>query len=46
MDSKDQIRIAVKAEAVLAILSLIESGVVEFISSESLIFEAVRNPAA
>ncbi len=44
LDTKDQARIAVEAEAVLAVVSLIEAGIVELISSEPLLFEASRNP--
>ena len=44
LDTKDQIRIAVEAEAILVVISLIESGDVELISSEPLLFEVVRNP--
>ena len=43
LDSKTQIRIALEAEAVLAALSLCESGEFELVSSEPLIFEARRN---
>jgi len=44
LDTKDRIRIAVEAEAILVVISLIESGDVELISSESLLFEVARNP--
>ncbi len=44
LDTKDQIRIAVEAEAILVVISLIESGDIELISSESLLFEVARNP--
>ena len=44
LDTKDQTRIAVEAEAILVVISLIESGDVELISSESLLFEVTRNP--
>jgi predicted nucleic acid-binding protein len=44
LDTKDQIRIAVEAEAILSVISLFESGDVELISSESLLFEVARNP--
>jgi len=44
LDTKDQIRIAVEAEAILVVISLIESGNVELISSEPLLFEVARNP--
>jgi predicted nucleic acid-binding protein len=44
LDSKTQIRIILEAEAVLGILSLCESGEVDLVSSEVLLFEAERNP--
>lgn len=44
LDSKTQIRIAVEAEAILGVLALCESGKVELISSEALVFEVMRNP--
>lgn len=44
LDTKDQLRISVEAEAVLSVLSLFESGRVELISSEALLFEAAHNP--
>jgi predicted nucleic acid-binding protein len=44
LDSKEQIRIALEAEAVLAVLSLCESGSLDLVSSEPLIFEARRSP--
>ena len=44
MDSKTQVRIILEAEAVLGILSLYESGEIELISSEALLFEIGRNP--
>ncbi len=43
LDSKTQIRIALEAEAILGILSLIESGKVDLFSSEILFFETNRN---
>ncbi len=43
LDTKDQLRITLEAEAVLGILSLIESGKVDLISSEVLSFETNRN---
>ena len=44
LDSKNQIRIALEAEAVLGLLLLHEAGQIELISSEALIFEVERNP--
>lgn len=44
LDTKDQPRIAVEAEAVLSVLALFESGQIELVSSETLLFEATRNP--
>jgi len=44
LDSKTQIRIALESEAILGILALCESGNLELVSSEALIFEVERNP--
>jgi predicted nucleic acid-binding protein len=44
LDTKTQPRIAVEAEAVLGILALCESGQAELVASETLVFEAERNP--
>ena len=44
LDNRNQIRVNIEAEAVLGILSLFESGQVELISSEALLFEIERNP--
>jgi predicted nucleic acid-binding protein len=44
LDSKTQVRIILEAEAVLGILALCESGEVELVSSEALLFEIARNP--
>lgn len=44
LDSKTQVCIILEAEAVLGILALCESGEVEMISSEVLLFETARNP--
>ena len=44
LDSKTQIRIILEAEAVLGILTLLELGEIELISSEILLFEMGRNP--
>ncbi len=44
LDTPNQIRILLEAEAVLGILSLCESGLIELISSEALVYENERNP--
>ena len=44
LDSKTQPRIAVEAEAVLAVLTLCEAGQVELMTSDILVFELERNP--
>jgi predicted nucleic acid-binding protein len=44
LDSKTQIWIGLEAEAILGILSLCESGEVDLVSSEVLLFETERNP--
>jgi predicted nucleic acid-binding protein len=43
LDSKNQLRIALEAEAVLGILSLVEVNEIELVSSEMLLFEINRN---
>ncbi|MBX3024937.1 PIN domain-containing protein [bacterium] len=44
LDDRSQARIAVEAEAVLAILSACERGAAELLASRSLFFEMERNP--
>ncbi len=44
LDSKIQIRIALEAEAVVGILNLFESGKLEIMSSEVLLYEVNQNP--
>jgi len=44
LDEKNQIRIAIEAEAVLGILSMCESGIVQLVSSDVLVFEVESNP--
>jgi predicted nucleic acid-binding protein len=44
LDSRTQVRIALEAEAVLGILALVESGELELVSSDVLVFELRRNP--
>ncbi|MFZ2630544.1 MAG: PIN domain-containing protein [Desulfosalsimonadaceae bacterium] len=44
LDSKNQVRIIIEAESILAVLSLIEIGEIALVSSEALVYEAGRNP--
>ena len=44
LDSKTQIRIALEAEAILGVIGMCESGQIELISSEVLVFETDQNP--
>lgn len=44
LDTPNQVRIALEAEAVLGILALCDAGLVELISSEALVYEAEQNP--
>jgi hypothetical protein len=44
LDTKNQTRIAVEAEAVLGVLTLCEAAQVELMSSDTLLFELGRNP--
>ncbi len=44
LDSKDQIRIILEAESVLAILALCEQGKLDLVNSDALVFEVERNP--
>ena len=44
LDSKNQIRIILEADAVLGIITLCDSGEIELVSSEALLYEARRNP--
>ncbi|MFN2132494.1 MAG: type II toxin-antitoxin system VapC family toxin [Anaerolineae bacterium] len=44
LDSRTQIRIILEAEAVLGLLSFVEAGQIELVSSEALLFETNRNP--
>jgi len=44
LDDKAQVRIALEAEAILAILALCEAGTASLISSEVLLFEVDHNP--
>lgn len=42
LDNKDQIRVALEAEAVLTLIALVESNRLELISSDALLFETKR----
>lgn len=42
LDSRNQIRVALEAEAILGVLKLYETGQVELLSSEALTFETAR----
>ena len=44
LDNKNQIRIILEAEAVLALIDLYESGKIELVSSDVLLFEIQNNP--
>ena len=44
LDTPDQIRIILEAEAILGILALCESGRVELVSSDALTYETEQNP--
>ncbi|MCW5882183.1 MAG: PIN domain-containing protein [Anaerolineae bacterium] len=44
LDSRSHVRIALEGDAVLALLALCESGLVELVSSDALVFETERNP--
>lgn len=44
LDSKNQIRILLEADAVLGIISLCDTGQVELVSSDALLYESRRNP--
>lgn len=44
LDSKTQIRITLEAEAILGVIGLCETGQLELVSSEALMFEVKRNP--
>ena len=44
LDNKNQIRIILEAEAVLGVIGLCETGEVELVSSEVLVFEVRQNP--
>ena len=44
LDNKTQIRITLEAEAILGVIGLCETGQLELVSSEALMFEVQRNP--
>jgi predicted nucleic acid-binding protein len=44
LDNKNQIRIALEAEAMLGIISMCEAGKISFISSDILVFEISKIP--
>ncbi|GAB4528637.1 MAG: PIN domain-containing protein [Anaerolineales bacterium] len=44
LDSASHLRVALEAEAVLGILALCESGQVEIVSSDALVYETEQNP--
>lgn len=44
LDSKNQVRILLEADAVLGIIAMCDSGAIELVSSEALLYEARRNP--
>lgn len=44
LDTKTQPRIAVEAEAILGIIALCESGQIELVASDALVFETAQNP--
>lgn len=46
LDTKSQPRILLEAEAILVVLDLVESGLLEIVSSEALAFEIGRSPIA
>jgi hypothetical protein len=44
LDTPNQVRVALEAEAVLGILSLCDAGQIDLISSEALVYETEQNP--
>jgi hypothetical protein len=44
LDTPNQARILLEAEAILGIRSLCEAGAIEVVSSEALVYEHERNP--
>jgi len=44
LDTPQQVRVVLEAEAVLGILSLCDAGSIELVSSEALVYETEQNP--
>lgn len=44
LDNKTQLRVLLESEAVLGLLALCDSEIIELLSSEALVFEIERNP--
>ncbi len=44
LDTPNQVRIVLEAEAVLGIFSLCDAGLIELVSSEALVYETEQNP--
>lgn len=44
LDTPNQVRIVLEAEAVLGILSLCDAGLIELVSSEALVYETEQTP--
>jgi len=44
LDTPNQVRVVLEAEAVLGILSLCDAGLIELVSSEALVYETEQNP--
>ena len=44
LDTSNQVRITLEAEAVLGILALCDAGRIDLVSSEALIYETEQNP--
>ena len=44
LDTRTNIRISIEAEAVLGIIALCESGMIDLISSDALLYELANNP--
>jgi len=44
LDTPNQVRVGLEAEAVLGILSLCDAGLIELVSSEALLYETEQNP--
>ncbi len=44
LDTPNQIRIVLESEAVLGIIQMCDSGLIDLVSSDALVYEAERNP--